>query len=69
MRSLGIIGNAGLALCLFYGIASADTVKFTVALDPAAAGGQDPQQGTHLAAAEVGCRNFGPGANDDESAD
>ncbi|HXO01063.1 MAG TPA: CHRD domain-containing protein [Stellaceae bacterium] len=44
MRRFGIIPCAGLALCLFYGAASADTVKFTVALDPAKQG--DPGKGT-----------------------
>jgi len=36
---LEIIGKAGLALCLLCGIALADTVKFTAALDPASTSG------------------------------
>ena len=44
MRSLRMVAQAGVVLCLLYGVASADTVKFTVALDPAASGG--PGKGT-----------------------
>ena len=39
MRSLGIIGRAALALCLLFGAAWADVVKFTAALDPASTSG------------------------------
>lgn len=44
MRSLGIAVKAGLVLCLLYGVASADTVKFTATLEPDKQGG--PGKGT-----------------------
>jgi len=34
VRGLGKIVGASLALCLFYGVAAAETVKLTVALEP-----------------------------------
>ncbi len=34
MRSLGMVATASLALCLLCGVAWADTVKYTVALEP-----------------------------------
>ena len=39
MRRFGMLATAGLALGLLCGAASADTVKLTAALDPAATGG------------------------------
>jgi hypothetical protein len=44
VRSFGMIAGAGMALCLLYGVAAADTVKFNVTLDPAQAG--QPGKGT-----------------------
>ena len=44
MRSWGMLAGTGLALCLFYGVAAADTVKYTVALSPDKQGG--PGKGT-----------------------
>ena len=44
MRRLGMVVKAGLVLCLLYGAAWADTVKYTVALEPAKQGG--PGTGT-----------------------
>lgn len=44
MRSLAMIAGAGIALCVLYGVAAADTVKLNVTLDPAQAG--QPGKGT-----------------------
>ena len=44
MRSFGSLGKAAVALCLFQGVALADTVKYTVTFEPAKQGG--PGSGT-----------------------
>lgn len=44
MRSFARIMGAGAALCLLYGIAAADTIKFAITLEPAQSG--QPGKGT-----------------------
>jgi hypothetical protein len=46
VRSLGIAIKAGLALCLLCGVAWADTVKFTAALEPDTQGAGKNGKGT-----------------------